>query len=291
MSHMRLAKPLMSWFEREGRALPWRAEGFSAWGILVSEFMLQQTPVSRVVPKLSDWLTRWPTPADLAGTSPAEALRAWGRLGYPRRALWLHQAAVQIVQRHRGEVPRQVDDLLALKGVGSYTAHAVAAFAFGLRVPVVDTNTRRVLARAVAGRAQAGPSRGARERAEMMALLPDDDAGASLFNAAMMELGATVCTARAWHCTVCPIARQCNWRLAGYPDNAEPARRQARYEGSDRQARGAVLAHLREAPGPVAAAELARAWPNLAQRSRALAGLLADGLIERAGRERYRLPE
>ncbi|HKT55651.1 MAG TPA: A/G-specific adenine glycosylase, partial [Microbacterium sp.] len=236
-----LAAPLIEWYRRHARDLPWRRPDFHAryggWGVLVSEFMLQQTPVTRVIPQLDAWLTRWPTPTALADDVPAEAVRQWATLGYPRRALWLHQAAVEIRDRHDGVVPRDVDALLALTGIGDYTARAVAVFAYGDRHPVVDTNTRRVLARAVGGRAHPA-SPGRLDLAQMTAILPDDVPDAAVVNAAAMELGALVCTARAPRCDACPLAHMCAWRQAGRPDNADAPRRQARYEGSDRQARG-----------------------------------------------------
>jgi A/G-specific adenine glycosylase len=279
------------WFEHAARPLPWRAADISPWAVLVSEFMLQQTQVARVLPRWEAWIARWPTPARLAAAPPSEAVRAWDRLGYPRRALWLHEAATEIVERHGGRVPSSLDALLALKGVGPYTARAVAAFAFGERHPVVDTNTRRVIARAVQGRATAGAPSTARDLAAMSALLPADASDARRFNAAAMELGATVCTARAPRCDACPIAGLCAWRAAGYPALEGPGRRaQARYEGSDRQVRGIVLAELRAAHRPVALADLAERWHDRAQLERALVSLVADGLAV-AGGEGYALPE
>ena len=208
-----------------------------------------------------------------------EAVRAWDRLGYPRRALWLHRAAVEIVERHGGEVPDDLDALLALQGIGPYTARAIAAFAFGRRHPVVDTNTRRVIARAVLGQAQPGPPSTARDLVEMSALLPETDAAARVFNAAAMELGATVCTARSPDCDACPIAASCAWRLAGYPAYDGPRTAvQARFEGSDRQVRGLVMRELRAAHRPVARDELTTLWADAAQLDRAIDGLVADGL-------------
>ena len=275
-----LATPLIAWYRENARDLPWRRPGFGAWGVLVSEFMLQQTPVSRVIPHLEAWLARWPTPTALAADAPAEAVRQWANLGYPRRALWLHRAAVEIRDRHGGVVPRDVDALLALSGIGDYTARAVAVFAYGDRHPVVDTNTRRVLARAIDGRSQPGaPSR--RDLAAMDAILPDADDAAAIVDAAAMELGATVCTARSPRCEACPIADRCAWRAAGYPDTGDERRRQARYEGSDRQARGAVLRALRDAaPLPVRLDEVIIGWPDSLQRDRAIDSLIADGLAE-----------
>ncbi len=275
-----LATPLIAWYRDNARELPWREPGFGAWGVLVSEFMLQQTPVARVIPLLEAWLERWPTPSSLAGDAPAEAVRAWANLGYPRRALWLHRAATQIRDLHDGVVPRDVEALLALTGIGDYTARAVAVFAYGDRHPVVDTNTRRVLARAVDGRAQPGPP-ARRDLDAMAAILPQSEPEAAIVNAAAMELGAIVCTARAPRCDACPIAHVCAWRAAGYPDTGDTRRKQARYEGSDRQARGAILRALREsAAHELAMDAVASDWPDAAQRDRAIDSLVADGLIE-----------
>lgn len=275
-----LAPPLIAWYREHARDLPWRAPGFGAWGVLVSEFMLQQTQVSRVIPLLEAWLTRWPTPAALAAAPPAEAVRHWANLGYPRRALWLHRAATEIRDRHDGVVPRDVDALLALTGIGDYTARAVAVFAYGDRHPVVDTNTRRVLARAVDGRSQPAPPH-RRDLDAMRAILPAGDVEAAVCNAAAMELGAVVCTSRAPRCEQCPIADRCAWRAAGFPDTGDTRRRQAAYEGSDRQARGAVLRVLRAAAGGAAPEESVLAdWPDPQQRSRAIDSLIVDGLIE-----------
>ena len=280
------------WFRRNARDLPWRRPGFGSWGILVSEFMLQQTPVVRVVPRLEEWLQRWPTPAALAAVPQSEAVRAWGRLGYPRRALYLHACAVAIVERHGGAVPESVPELLALPGVGEYTARAVASFAFGHRHPVVDTNVRRVLARAVHGVADPGPPSTRRDLAAMEAELPEDRDEARVFNAAVMELGAVVCTARAPRCEGCPLRDTCRWRAAGYPDYTGPARTaQKRFEGSDRQVRGIVLAELRASHRPVTAVEIAGLWPDGEQLARALAALVSDGLAVPAGDDGYALPE
>ena len=285
----KLAAPLIAWYSENARDLPWRHPGFGAWGVLVSEFMLQQTPVNRVIPHLEAWLERWPTPASLAAEPPAEAVRQWANLGYPRRALWLHRAAVEIRDRHDGLVPRDVDALLALTGIGDYTSRAVAVFAYGDRHPVVDTNTRRVLARAVDGRSQPGPPARS-DLAAMNAILPADDADSAIVNAATMELGATVCTARVPRCSACPIADRCAWRGAGYPDTGDERRRQARYEGSDRQARGAVLKTLRDAAAhAVPLDEVVPEWPDARQRDRAIDSLIADGLAE-ASEGMLRLP-
>jgi A/G-specific adenine glycosylase len=286
-----LADTIADWYERGHRDLPWRAEGFPAWGILISEFMLQQTPVARVIPRLAEWLTRWPTPADLAAVPPGEAVRAWDRLGYPRRALALHAAATTIAERHDNVVPHDVDALLALPGVGPYTARAVAAFAYGVRTPVVDINVRRVLARAVEGRGEPGPAQTARELALMEELLPVDEHRARLLNAGTMELGQTVCTARTPHCEACPIASACAWRAAGYPPYAGPAApRQKPYAGSDREVRGRILRELRASDTAVPAEAIAALWPDAVQLERALTGLLRDGLVTADSAGGYELP-
>jgi len=287
---VQLGERIADWYASGHRDLPWRRPGFPAWGTLVSEFMLQQTPVARVIPALERWLTRWPTPADLAAVPPGDAVRAWERLGYPRRALRLHGAASAITERHRGEVPADVDALLELPGVGPYTARAVAAFAYGIRTPVVDTNVRRVLARALRGQGEAGPPRTVADLREMEAVLPTDPARARLVNAGTMELGQTVCTARAPRCEACPVAELCAWRAAGFPPYEGPrAAVQAKYEGSDRQVRGLVLRELRASDTPVPAAVIEGLWPDAVQLTRAVDGLLRDGLIVRDDDE-YALP-
>ena len=288
---MSIANIVNQWFVAHGRDLPWRRAGFSAWGTLVSEIMLQQTPVARVIPRLDEWLQRWPDPAALAAVPSGEAVRAWNRLGYPRRALYLHAAAVAITQHHDGIVPRRVDQLLTLPGIGDYTARAVAVFAYGDRHPVVDTNVRRVIARAIDGKAEAGPPMARRDLAAMEALLPADLEGARIFNAGAMELGAIVCTARAPRCDQCPLAEVCAWRSTGYPAYVGVRKMvQKKFEGSDRQVRGLILAQLRASDVPVAAAELDTVWADDAQRARALAGLIADGLVAGSPSEGYELP-
>ncbi len=268
---------MLGWFDHAERDLPWRRPEVTPWQILVSEFMLQQTPVNRVEPIWLDWVARWPTPSSTAAAGPADVLRAWGKLGYPRRAKRLHECAVVIATEHGDQVPREVETLLTLPGVGAYTARAVACFAYRQRVPVVDTNVRRVVARVVHGSAES-PAR-AGDLDEVAALLPDDQA-APRFSAALMELGAIVCTARKPRCGLCPLA-ECRWRSAGYPESSTPARRAQRYAGTDRQARGRLLDVLRASPAPVTRAQLDVAWlSDTAQRDRALDSLLVDGLVE-----------
>ena len=282
------AAELVHWYARARRDLPWRADGVSAWQILVSEFMLQQTPVARVAPVWVDWVARWPTPSATAEAGTAAVLRAWGKLGYPRRAKRLHECATVIAAEYDDVVPEDVDVLLGLPGVGAYTARAVACFAYGKAVPVVDTNVRRVVARAVHGRADAARPSAVRDNAEVAALLPDDGS-APVFSAALMELGATVCTARSPKCGVCPLSR-CAWRDAGWPPGDGPARPVQRYAGTDRQVRGKLLDVLRASAGPVQRAELDVAWlTDTAQRDRALDSLLVDGLVEQTADGRFAL--
>jgi A/G-specific adenine glycosylase len=277
---------LLRWYAREQRDLPWRHEGVTAWQILVSEFMLQQTPVARVEPIWRDWVARWPTPSATAAASAADVLRAWGKLGYPRRAKRLHECAIEIAAEHGDEVPDDVDTLLTLPGIGSYTARAVACFAYDRRVPVVDTNVRRVVARAVHGRADSPAS--VRDLVDVAALLPNDP-DAPRFSAALMELGATVCTARSPRCGLCPLS-VCAWRSAGFPPATTPARRPQRYAGTDRQVRGRLLDVLRDNMTPVTRSQLDLAWlSDTAQRDRALDSLLTDGLVEQTPDGRFAL--
>jgi A/G-specific adenine glycosylase len=280
---------LLAWYEREQRDLPWRRPGVTPWQVLVSEFMLQQTPVARVEPIWLDWVARWPTASATAAASAADVLRAWGELGYPRRAKRLHECAVAIATEYHDQVPSAVETLLSLPGIGAYTARAIACFAYGQRVPVVDTNVRRVVARAVHGRADAAASSSSpRDLADVDALLPNSDDAPS-FSVAMMELGATVCTARSPRCGSCPLS-VCAWRSAGHPVASAPTRRVQRYAGTDRQVRGRLLDVLRDNDFPVSRAELDVAWlSDTAQRDRALDSLLVDGLVEQTADGRFAL--
>jgi A/G-specific adenine glycosylase len=286
-----LHAPVVDWFDANARDLPWRRPEAGAWGVMVSEFMLQQTPVARVLPVYEQWMTRWPRPADLAAEPSGEAVRAWGRLGYPRRALRLHGAASAIAERHGGDVPTEHSQLLALPGVGEYTAAAVASFAYGQRHAVLDTNVRRVFARAVAGRQYPPNATTAAERKLARALVPEDDALAARWAAATMELGALVCTARNPECGRCPIRDRCAWQQAGAPAHEGPPRRRQTYAGTDRQVRGKLLAVLRESSGPVHQSLLDQVWHDPVQRARALDGLVADGLVEPLENRSYRLPQ
>jgi A/G-specific adenine glycosylase len=280
---------ILAWYATAARDLPWRRPHTTPWAVLVSEVMLQQTPVARVEPVWRDWLERWPTPAELAQATPADVIRAWGKLGYPRRALRLREAALAVVDRHGGVVPADVPSLEALPGVGTYTARAVACFGYGSPQPVVDTNVRRVVARLVHGRAEAGNARAA-DLADIAALTPTDPERAVRFSVAVMELGALVCVAGTPHCGACPVRTRCAWRLAGYPAHEGPPRRVQKFTGTDRQVRGRLLDVLRAAHEPVPAALLDAAWSEPVQRSRCLDSLITDGLVEQTHDGRFRLP-
>ncbi|GAA4216462.1 A/G-specific adenine glycosylase [Microbispora amethystogenes] len=283
-----LREPILDWYAEHNRDLPWRRPEATPWGILVSEIMLQQTPVARVLPVWAEWMERWPTPEALAKESPGEAVRHWGRLGYPRRALNLHACARAITTDHGGRVPSTYDELLALPGIGDYTAAAVASFAYGGSHAVLDTNVRRVLARAVRGEEYPPKAPTAAERRLAESLVPP--VGAPRWAVAVMELGALVCTARAPRCERCPVTSLCAWRLAGRPAHDGPARQGQTYAGTDRQCRGRLLAVLREAHGPVPKQALDAIWADHVQRERALDGLLDDGLAETLPDGTYQLP-
>lgn len=239
-------RAIIAWFADAARDLPWRRPGTTPWGVLVSEVMSQQTPMSRVAPRWSAWMAAWPAPADLAAASPAEVLLAWDSLGYPRRALRLQECARTVARDWGGELPRDEAALLALPGVGAYTAAAVASFAYGRRTAVLDVNVRRVLGRVFAGRAHPSAALSKAEARWAGALVPER--AHVEFNAGAMELGALVCTSRSPACERCPVAAHCAWLAAGRP--ADPAAQQKRaqaWEGTDRQLRGAIMRVLREA--------------------------------------------
>jgi A/G-specific adenine glycosylase len=284
------AEPILTWYAANARDLPWRRPDASPWAVLVSEIMLQQTPVVRVLPAYASWLARWPTPAALAAEPPGEAVRAWDRLGYPRRALNLHASARAIVERHGGTVPADYDELRALPGVGAYTAAAVASFAYGRRHAILDTNVRRVLARLVTGVQYPPKAQTSAELKLAESLLPLEPSEAATWGVAVMELGALVCTARSPRCTDCPVATDCTWRLAGKPAHEGPPRKGQTYAGTDRQCRGRLLAVLRHSSGPVEKAALDDVWADVLQRERSLAALIEDGLVDPLDDGRYALP-
>ena len=277
---------VVAWFEANKRDLPWRDPKVTAWGILVSEFMLQQTQVDRVAPKWLAWMDLWPTPGALALAPLSDVLRAWQGLGYPRRAMRLHATAQRIISEFDGIVPSTPSELLSLPGVGHYTAAAIAAFAFQQPTVVLDTNIRRVIARAWSAQAMPTAHLTQREVAFASDLVREHD-GAQ-WSAAVMELGALICTSRAPKCDQCPIQASCAWLAAGQPDNAPVRRKQPTFAGSDRQARGVLLRTVSEAHvAPVSAIE--SAWADALQREKAMTSLINDGLVIRVD-QGYCLP-
>ena len=270
--------PLLEWYQQNKRDLPWRKT--TPWGVLMSEFMLQQTPVHRVLPQWQRWIELWPTPADLAKAPLSDALREWGRLGYPRRAKRLHQSAEIIVRDYHGEVPQSVSELRNLPGIGEYTAAAIAAFAFGKSELVLDINIRRLYARCWAGKSALTSSPNNSERELARRLIPPGDDGT--WAAATMELGALICKARAPLCEECPLQSQCLWRSIGYPDVAE-VKKSGAWHGSDRQCRGVIMQALRE-KSEIHESDLIALWSNQSQYEKALASLIDDGLVEKSGR-------
>ena len=280
-----LEKPITQWFAKNKRELPWRAT--TPWGVMVSEFMLQQTPVARVLPKWIEWMERWPTPAELAKATPAQVITAWGRLGYPRRALRLHESAKIIARDFENEVPDSEEVLRSLPGIGDYTAAAISAFAFGANTLVMDVNIRRVLVRVLDGKEHPTSSPTVRERESRLAILPRRNA--DNWAAATMELGALICTSKNPSCNDCPIISQCKWRKNGYPQS-ELVRKSQDWHGTDRKCRGTIVQALRENESLTASA-IKKLWPDESQVEKALETLLTDNLIEEHSRSRFRLPQ
>ena len=280
---------LIDWWAANGRDLPWRRSR-DPWAVLVSELMLQQTQVPRVIERYGRFLERFPTIAACAAASVAEVVDEWAGLGYNRRAVHLHRTATVCVDRFDGRLPDTLDDLLALPGVGPYTARAVLVFAHERDIGLVDTNAGRFVARALAGRTLAP--------AEAQAVA---DAGVPTgwgwtWGQAVFDLGAGICTKRSPRCPECPLLEHCAWARAGWPDpdpivgSAGISAPQSRFEGSDRQGRGRLVDALRT--GPVADADLSATmgWPGDVERARQVAAtLLRDGLVVH-GDGRWRLP-
>jgi A/G-specific adenine glycosylase len=265
------------------REFPWRATR-DPWHVLISEVMLQQTNVARVQPRFERFVALAPTPSACSEVALADLLVEWQGMGYPRRCRNIQEAARVIVERHGGEVPRDLDALMALPGIGPYTARAILAFAFGDDAAVVDTNVARVISR-IEGRALKP------RETQVVAddLLPKGFARD--WNQVVMDFGATVCNARAPQCSSCPIARRCSWRGEGEDPartTAFTSRPQGRFEGSDRQARGRMMKRLTE--GSVEATRVAEVMgvDDVDRAERLVASLITDGLVERVGRS-YRL--
>jgi A/G-specific adenine glycosylase len=280
-----LHQPVLAWYKKNKRDLPWR--NTDAWGVLVSEIMLQQTPVARVLPIYIEWMKRWPTPEALAAATPAQIITAWGRLGYPRRALRLHECAKVISKQYRGRIPETESELRELPGIGDYTSAAIIAFAFEGRSLVLDINIRRVFARVIDGVEvpTAAPTKS--ERQEREKLIPVKNA--HVWAAATMELGALICTAKNPQCGQCPLADQCIWRSLDYPLSDQPKRTQS-WHGTDRQCRGVIVQALRENPA-LSKREIMQLWDVPSQVEKALLTLLEDGLVVAQKRERFSLPQ
>ncbi len=277
-------KEITSWFKKNKRDLPWRKT--DAWGVLVSEFMLQQTPVNRVLPVYESWMKRWPTAAYLAKATPAEVITAWGRLGYPRRALRLHECAKEITHNFKGKIPESEAELRALPGIGEYTAAAITAFAFEKRSLVLDINIRRLFARLFDGVETPTQSATKIEKSRYEELIPKKDP--HLWAAATMELGAVICTSQAPKCGICPVAHVCKWRSLDYPKSDVVKRRQS-WHGTDRQCRGTIVQALRENE-VLTKSQITQLWDVPSQLERALLTLLDDGLIESRGKNKFSLP-
>jgi A/G-specific adenine glycosylase len=280
-----LHQPVLVWYKKNKRDLPWR--NTDAWGVLVSEIMLQQTPVARVLPVYNEWMKRWPTPADLAAATPAQVITAWGRLGYPRRALRLHECAKVISTRHKGRIPETQSELRELPGIGDYTSAAIIAFAFEGRSLVLDINIRRVFARVIDGVEvpTTAPTKSEREKREE--LIPSKNP--HMWAAATMELGALICTAKNPKCGQCPLADQCIWRSLDYPLSDQPKRTQS-WHGTDRQCRGVIVQALRDNP-VLNKKEIMQLWDVPSQVEKALLTLLEDGLLVEQKGQRFSLPQ
>lgn len=277
-------KEITTWFKKNKRDLPWRKT--DAWGVLVSEFMLQQTPVNRVLPVYEAWMKRWPTAASLSKATPAEVITAWGRLGYPRRALRLHECAKEITHNFKGKIPESEAELRALPGIGEYTAAAITAFAFEKRSLVLDINIRRLFARLFDGVETPTQAATKVEKSRYEELIPKKDP--HLWAAATMELGAVICTSQSPKCGICPVAHVCTWRSLDYPKSDVVKRRQS-WHGTDRQCRGTIVQALRENE-VLTKSQITQLWDVPSQLEKALLTLLDDGLIESRGKNKFSLP-
>ncbi|MBT1164313.1 A/G-specific adenine glycosylase [Bifidobacterium felsineum] len=293
MNDSDIALRLSAWWEAHARDLPWRFGRATPWGVLVSEVMSQQTQMSRVVPYWQEWMNRWPDARALAAAPKAEVITAWGRLGYPRRALRLQECARVVSEEYSDELPHTYDALIALPGIGDYTASAVLSFAFGQRVAVIDTNIRRVLSRVFTGVESRGGSASPAERALANRMLPESAKRSVTWNQSVMELGAVICTAKSPLCDICPIASSCAFLKAGRPGLGERRTRpRQRFQGTDRQVRGLVLAALRELPAheTLDKGDVASIWKDQVQLDACIASLDDDGLVEMLPDGSLRLP-
>jgi len=286
---MTIQAEIIAWFKQDARDLPWRDKDVSAWNILVSEIMLQQTPAARVAPQWLAWVNRWPTVHDVATAKPADILRQWDRLGYPNRALRLHAAAQQIVRDHAGVVPRDESQLRALPGIGEYTAAAICSFAYHQSTVVLDTNIRRVISRIWSGVDRPNQTISSVERELAQSLIPSRKPHSIQWASAVMEFGAVVCTASKPACNDCFVRNECTWRLAGYP-LSEQKRKAQKFIGTDRQVRGRLMKILRDNTGSVRKSAFDAVCLDTRQKDRALDSLIVDGLVEVTKSGLFRLP-
>lgn len=287
---------LFAWWDTHARALPWRNTETSAWGVLVCEVMSQQTQMSRVVPYWQAWMEQWPDARALAHAPKAAVLQAWGRLGYPRRALRLQECAQEVASVYDDRLPENYEELVALPGIGDYTASAVLSFAMGKRVAVIDTNIRRVISRLFLGEESLGGSTSKLERATANLVLPERVKDSVVWNQAIMELGAVVCTAKQPLCDECPVRSQCRFYAAGLPHLGEKRTRpRQRFAGTDRQVRGKILQALRDLPqaahGVLTYEAASQLWADRVQLDKCIASLDEDGLIEMLPDHAMRLPQ
>lgn len=277
----------MRWYRAKGRhSLPWR-QTRDPYAVLVSEVMLQQTQVERVLPYFATWMARWPGFEALASEPASEVIRAWRGLGYNRRALNLHRLAAEVVSNYAGRLPDDAHALRRLPGIGPYTAAAVQCFARGERIVVADTNIARVVSRTCLG-AASQRSIPARDLSDALShLLPVR--GARTHNLALMDFGALVCTARSPGCDICPLSRLCAWNLAGKPGEIAPQPATPRFETTARFARGRIIDALREFPAPTAGLAAILPHPHATRVEHYLEALEREGLVERND-DWWRLP-
>lgn len=303
-------EPLGQWWDANARDLPWRFGRTDAWGILVSEVMSQQTQMGRVVPYWTAWMRCWPSPVQLASASTADVVTAWGRLGYPKRALRLQACARVVVDDYDNQLPKTYKELTSLPGVGDYTACAVMSFAFGEPVAVIDTNIRRVLSRVFLAKESIGGSASREERqladivlasqaepgqvASSMHSTAHSSSGSSvdssahlvsmtpsIWNQAVMELGALVCKASRPDCESCPIRQYCSFWANGRPGLGQKRTRpRQHFQGTNRQVRGIILQALRQADSKrLARTAIDELWDDAAQLGECVISLEQDGLI------------
>lgn len=287
---MEIQPVLAKWFRANARELPWRESDVTPWQIFVSEVMLQQTPANRVATAWTEWIDRWPDPTSTADATPAQILRQWDRLGYPRRALHILDAAKVVTQEFAGVMPATYEELVALPGIGDYTANAILAFAYNRKSVVLDTNIRRVIGRVWHGQERPSQTISKIEKEFAASLVPSSHKAASNWSASVMEFGALVCTARNPQCDTCIIRANCSWKLNGFP-KSEQVRKTQKFEGTDRQVRGRIMKVLKDSKSAVEKSAFTNSSVDARQRNRALDSLINDGLVEVTRNGKFRLPQ